>query len=101
MLPGKKRLESGQSKSGPNGEFKDSGDILLGFTGNIHNIYWPNLKNRDNCKATVVHTGAWPEGLDVTGKKVAIKGNGASAVQVSVFLHCLVCLVGTDSRTHL
>lgn len=63
-------------------KFQDVGDILLGFTGNIHNIYWPNLKNRENCKATVVHTGQWPKGLDWADKRVAIIGNGSSAVQV-------------------
>ena len=29
-----------------------------------------------------VHTAAWPEDLDLTGKRVATIGNGASAMQV-------------------
>ncbi len=43
---------------------------------------FPNIPGLDSFENPSFHTADWPEGLDVRGKRVAIIGNGASAMQV-------------------
>lgn len=45
--------------------------------------YIPSFKSMDKFKGTMHHSSFWPiEGVDYTGKRVAIIGTGASGVQV-------------------
>lgn len=52
-------------------------------TGFAAKPYIPAFKGLETFKGAVHHTGLWPQdGLDFTGKRVAVIGTGASAVQV-------------------
>ncbi len=52
-------------------------------TGFAAKPYIPNFKGIDSFRGEIHHTGLWPqEGLDMTGKRVAVIGMGASGVQV-------------------
>jgi cyclohexanone monooxygenase len=42
----------------------------------------PDFPGIENFAGQVVHTGAWPEDLDITGKKVGVIGNGSTGGQV-------------------
>jgi len=42
----------------------------------------PDIDGVDSFGGTVVHTARWDHGQDLTGKRVAVIGTGASAVQV-------------------
>lgn len=42
----------------------------------------PDFKGLDSFQGTVVHSAAWPKDLDLTGKRVALIGTGASAFQI-------------------
>ena len=42
--------------------------------------YTPELPGLDNFTGTVAHPQHWPEGLDFTGKRMAVIGSGATAV---------------------
>jgi cation diffusion facilitator CzcD-associated flavoprotein CzcO len=42
----------------------------------------PELHGIEHFEGRVVHTGAWPEELDVTGKRVGVIGNGSTGNQV-------------------
>lgn len=42
----------------------------------------PDFPGMDSFAGQVVHTGAWPEGLDLTGKRVGVIGNGSTGNQV-------------------
>ncbi len=42
----------------------------------------PKFKGIETYKGKIVHTGAWPEGLDLAGKRVGVIGNGSTGVQV-------------------
>ena len=57
-------------------------DILFSATGVLNIPRVPTIKGMDGFKGTVFHSSAWPEGLNVEGKRVAVIGNGASAMQI-------------------
>lgn len=42
----------------------------------------PDIKGIESFAGPLVHTGAWPEDLDLTGKKVGVIGNGSTGGQV-------------------
>ncbi len=57
-------------------------DIVISATGVLNMPVLPTIKGLDTFPGTVVHTSNWPADLDVAGKRVAVIGNGASAMQV-------------------
>lgn len=56
---------------------------LIPATGLLHMKYTPDFPGLKDYKGEVHHSGFWPDGLDVIGKKVAIIGAGATAVQIT------------------
>jgi monooxygenase len=42
--------------------------------------YLPDFEGMDDFAGTIVHPQAWPEDLDVTGKRIVVIGSGATAV---------------------
>ncbi len=42
----------------------------------------PKYKGIDTFKGRIMHTGAWPEGIDLKGKRVGVIGTGSTGVQV-------------------
>lgn len=51
-------------------------------TGCLNEPNYPNFKNADSFAGDVYHTAQWPrDGVDLTGKRVAIVGCGSSGVQ--------------------
>ncbi|KAF4331907.1 monooxygenase [Fusarium beomiforme] len=75
---GKWRLEIQQGLD----TIKDEADILVNATGFLSKWTWPAIPGLDKFKGKLVHTAAWDTNLDWSGKKVAIIGNGSSAVQL-------------------
>jgi cyclohexanone monooxygenase len=59
-----------------------TGRYLLNASGALTTPKLPDIDGIDTFAGTTVHTARWPEGLDLTGKRVAVIGTGASAVQV-------------------
>ncbi|MFM8863274.1 MAG: flavin-containing monooxygenase, partial [Acidimicrobiia bacterium] len=57
------------------------GDVLISGQGLFGEIKWPDLAGRVSFGGQLVHTGNWPRDLDLTGKRVAVIGSAASAVQ--------------------
>ncbi|WP_158971248.1 flavin-containing monooxygenase [Chachezhania sediminis] len=60
-----------------------SADILLSAVGVLNIPQVPEIPGAETFTGTAVHTARWPEGLDVSGKRVALIGNGASGMQVA------------------
>ena len=56
---------------------------LILATGLLHRRHYPDFPALKDFKGTVHHSGFWPEDMSVKGKKVAIIGAGATAVQVT------------------
>lgn len=57
-------------------------DILVTATGLFGIPLVPDLPGLDDFRGTVAHSAQWPADLDVTGKRVAVVGSGASAMQI-------------------
>jgi cyclohexanone monooxygenase len=56
-------------------------DALISGQGMFGALKYPDIEGRDSFRGTAVHTGAWDESVDVVGKRVAVIGSAASAVQ--------------------
>ncbi len=55
---------------------------VLSAIGILSAPTYPRIPGMDTFAGTAVHTFDWPDDLDVTGKRVAVIGTGASGVQV-------------------
>ncbi|MEO7321745.1 MAG: NAD(P)/FAD-dependent oxidoreductase [Burkholderiales bacterium] len=66
----------------------DKGDIVSApycvmASGNLSTPRVPNFKGLENFRGKWYHTGLWPhEGVDFTGRRVAVIGTGSSGVQM-------------------
>lgn len=56
--------------------------ILIGATGPLADPSVPDIPGIADFPGPVLHTGAWDEDVDLTGKRVAVIGTGASAIQL-------------------
>jgi len=63
------------------GETVTARAVLSGVGGLVDPAY-PDIKGLDTFQGKVVHTARWDHDYDLTGKRVAVIGTGASAVQV-------------------
>jgi cation diffusion facilitator CzcD-associated flavoprotein CzcO len=52
-------------------------------TGLLHRRHYPEFTGLESFEGSVYHSGYWPEDLSVKGKKVALIGAGATAVQIT------------------
>lgn len=52
-------------------------------TGLLHRRHTPEFPGINSYKGDIHHSGHWPEGLSVKGKKVAVIGAGATGVQLT------------------
>jgi cation diffusion facilitator CzcD-associated flavoprotein CzcO len=67
---------------GPNGIIHDECDVLISATGILNNWKWPDIPGIDEFKGLKVHSAAWPDDIGLSGKNVAVIGNGSSAIQI-------------------
>jgi 4-hydroxyacetophenone monooxygenase len=56
--------------------------VVISGTGIFNPLKYPNIDGLERFEGPAFHTAQWPTDLDLTGKRVAIIGNGASAMQV-------------------
>ncbi|HTK64779.1 MAG TPA: NAD(P)/FAD-dependent oxidoreductase [Pseudonocardia sp.] len=67
----------------------DAGDevtvrFLITAVGCLSAANWPEFNGRERFRGEQFHTGLWPhEGVDFTGKRVAVIGTGATSVQAT------------------
>ncbi|MDO8597476.1 MAG: NAD(P)/FAD-dependent oxidoreductase, partial [Sulfuricaulis sp.] len=67
---------------GAHGEKVMEFNAVICAVGQLNRPMVPDIPGLNDFKGPVLHTAAWPEGTDLTGKRVALVGTGASAVQV-------------------
>jgi 4-hydroxyacetophenone monooxygenase len=59
-----------------------SANILIGAVGVLNTPKLPAIKGLESFTGPCFHTARWPQGLDLHDKRVAVIGNGATAMQV-------------------
>jgi 4-hydroxyacetophenone monooxygenase len=57
-------------------------NVVISAVGQLNRPAIPKIPGLDGFRGTVVHTGAWQDGLQLAGKRVAMIGSGASGMQV-------------------
>lgn len=57
-------------------------NVLISAVGAFNPPAVPEIEGLSDFDAPWVHTAAWPADLDLSGKRVSVIGNGASAMQV-------------------
>lgn len=55
--------------------------LMLGV-GALHYAKFPAVPGRESFRGPQLHSAAWDESVDLTGKRVVVVGTGASAIQV-------------------
>jgi len=68
---------------GPSGAASEQFNAVISCVGFLSRPQMPEIEGMDSFEGTLCHSAAWPEGLDITGKKVAIVGSGASGYQTA------------------
>ncbi len=56
--------------------------MIISAVGVLNRPKLPRLPGMDSFPGPSFHSSYWPSGLDVTGKRVAVIGSGASAMQI-------------------
>jgi 4-hydroxyacetophenone monooxygenase len=57
-------------------------NVLISAVGALNEPLIPNIEGLRTFPGPAFHTAQWPSDLDIAGKRVAVVGNGASAMQV-------------------
>ncbi|WBL19446.1 flavin-containing monooxygenase [Citricoccus sp. NR2] len=65
----------------------DSGTVyrakyIVNAVGLLSKINTPDIPGLDDFNGDLLHTGAWPEGIDLSGKRVGVIGSGSTGTQV-------------------
>jgi cation diffusion facilitator CzcD-associated flavoprotein CzcO len=55
--------------------------VLIAATGGLSNPAYPKVKGLDTFQGEKFHSAHWNHGYDLSGKRVAVIGTGASAIQ--------------------
>ncbi|MGB8329439.1 MAG: NAD(P)/FAD-dependent oxidoreductase [Polyangiales bacterium] len=82
----------------------DAGDrfsarVVLAGVGGLVDPAYPNIDGMDEFAGDMMHTARWNHGVDLVGKRVAVIGTGASAVQVVPAIASIVSLLAVFQRT--
>ena len=67
---------------GPGGERRYTAPAVISAVGLFNKPELPDLPGMDTFGGPLFHTAEWPADLDLTDKRVAVVGTGASAMQV-------------------
>lgn len=57
-------------------------EVLILGNGGLSEPSIPELPGREDFKGAQLHSGAWDPDVDLAGKKIAVVGTGASAIQI-------------------
>jgi cyclohexanone monooxygenase len=60
----------------------ESAHVLVNAGGILNKYRYPPIPGIKTYNGTLVHSAAWPEDLDLSGKVVGLIGNGSSGIQI-------------------
>jgi 4-hydroxyacetophenone monooxygenase len=66
----------------PDGPDTLEATVVVNAVGVFANPNFPNFEGQDSFEGEIIHPARWPEHIDLTGKRVAIVGNGSTGVQL-------------------
>jgi cation diffusion facilitator CzcD-associated flavoprotein CzcO len=83
----------------------DGGEDLWARTvvvapGPLANVSFPDIRGLESFRGHKIHSARWDHSYDFTGKRVAVIGTGASAVQIVPELVKIAASVKVFQRTH-
>jgi 4-hydroxyacetophenone monooxygenase len=55
--------------------------VLVSAVGQLNRPHWPEIEGRDRFAGPSFHSAEWDDGVELSGKRVAVIGTGASAAQ--------------------
>lgn len=85
---------------GPDGESREErAAFVISAVGLFGEPNIPPIAGMDRFDGPVFHSTEWPEDLDVTGKRIAIVGTGASAMQIVPTIYDRAGAVGVFQRS--
>ena len=65
-----------------NGEETFESTVLVSAIGQLNDPSRPHFKGEEDFAGLILHSALWSEDIDVTGKRVAVIGTGATAMQL-------------------
>jgi 4-hydroxyacetophenone monooxygenase len=65
----------------PDGEDELEADAVISAVGQLNRPSFPDIEGRESFAGPSFHSAQWDHDLDLTGKRVAVIGTGASAMQ--------------------
>jgi 4-hydroxyacetophenone monooxygenase len=68
---------------GPEGAETNRFNAVISCVGFLSRPNLPQIEGMDSFEGYAFHTAAWPEGVNVKGKRVAVVGSGASGYQTT------------------
>jgi cation diffusion facilitator CzcD-associated flavoprotein CzcO len=68
--------------SGPGGSREHTSDVLVSAAGALSDPKLPDIDGIDSFQGEIFHSAQWDHDYDLTGKRVAVIGTGASAIQI-------------------
>lgn len=63
------------------GEF--TADVLVASMGHLADAKWPHIPGLQEFTGELMHSAQWDHSVDLTGKRIAVVGSGASAIQIT------------------
>lgn len=73
--------------------------VVVSAVGGLVNPAYPDIPGLDTFQGRVVHTARWDRALDLAGKRVAVIGSGASAIQLVPAIQPQVARMTVFQRT--
>ncbi len=77
----------------------DVADIVISACGVLHHPQYPNIDGMDDFKGAMFHSARWDDDLDLSGKRVAIIGTGATSVQMFPHIQKIASKLSLFQRT--
>ncbi|KAJ5561938.1 hypothetical protein N7535_003600 [Penicillium sp. DV-2018c] len=76
-------VRSGQKDSEFGNSYVLESDFLVSAVGQLNQPRFPDIPGLDDFQGRLMHSARWDWSYDLTGKRVAIIGNGATAAQIA------------------
>ena len=74
-------------------------DVFVSAVGLFNRPALPDIPGRDDFAGEQFHSARWPSGYDLSGKRVAVVGTGASAIQIVPAIAPLVARLHVFQRS--